>query len=528
MGGVLAACRTDQPTSAAEPRTTEQPVASASLVAFTYPTSAQGVTPAPIAGNTTEASCPVGTTGYKLDGPQGSGTVPGIPGITFTIDAGKQFLSWSTSGLYVMRTVFIKGGDDSYRYDYNPPTLSADQKLAAPRVGDGNIPQISHFVYCYEQIQPAQVSGTKYHDLDADGAIDAGEPGLAGWTFYVDYNANSALDAGEPSATSGAGGAWSITGINPGTWTIRELSQTGWACSFPTSDCTYSSTLVSGGSSAGNSFANWARGSIGGTKFHDLNNSGGARNVGEPGLAGFEFHLFRDLDGDGALSASDGASIATTTSAAGGSFTFAELTPGKYLVCEVVSSGWILSMPSNLICAASATYYPSGYAATVTSNSTTLLGAAANGYAAGQSSFGNTAELFGCTPGYWKNHTNRWPAPYTSGTPLTAVFGNQALAGTLLEGLSFGGGGGTDGAKRTLLRAAVASLLNFAHPDVAYAVPAYNGLPTIESQQGMNDAVVAALAGSRSAMLGLAAQLDAANNAVNSCPLSGTRAYKAS
>jgi hypothetical protein len=67
----------------------------------------------------------------------------------------------------------------------------------------------------------------------------------------------------------------------------------------------------------------------------------------------------------------------------------------------------------------------------------------------------------GFTPGYWKNHTDVWPAPYTpNNTTLTSVFGANALPGTLLGALNFQGGPGDIGAKQILLRAAVASLLN--------------------------------------------------------------------
>jgi hypothetical protein len=212
--GALAACGADRPTSVADPAPTPAPLASV-VTTYSYPTSATGVTPTPIAGNTGVESCPTGSTGYKLNDPQGTGTVLGIPSITFSISDNRQFLSWTTSGLYVMRAVFMKGGEDSHRYDYNPPPRTADQNLASPLNSGGNIPQISHFTFCYEQIQPARASGTKYHDLNANGAVDAGEPGLPGWTFYVDYDDDGILDTGEPSALSNASGAWEITGSSP-------------------------------------------------------------------------------------------------------------------------------------------------------------------------------------------------------------------------------------------------------------------------------------------------------------------------
>ena len=41
-------------------------------------------------------------------------------------------------------------------------------------------------------------SGTKFHDLDADGVRDAGEPGLPGFRIWADYDHDGVRDAGEP------------------------------------------------------------------------------------------------------------------------------------------------------------------------------------------------------------------------------------------------------------------------------------------------------------------------------------------
>jgi hypothetical protein len=115
----------------------------------------------------------------------------------------------------------------------------------------------------------------------------------------------------------------------------------------------------------------------------------------------------------------------------------------------------------------------------------------------------------GCTPGYWKNHSAAWAATgYQPGDSLQSVFGADALAGTLANGLGFTGGPGVDGAKRILLRASVAALLSAAHPDVAY--------PYTEAE--VLTGVAAALAsGNRATMLAYAADLDQANNL--GCPL---------
>jgi len=116
----------------------------------------------------------------------------------------------------------------------------------------------------------------------------------------------------------------------------------------------------------------------------------------------------------------------------------------------------------------------------------------------------------GCTPGFWKNHIDLWPAGILPTDTIGDYFtGAEPYADTtLLEALSFDGGNGLNGAKRVLLRAAVAALLNSASPDVDYVM----------STAEVIDAVNAALASnSRSTMLALARELDEANNA--GCPL---------
>jgi len=120
----------------------------------------------------------------------------------------------------------------------------------------------------------------------------------------------------------------------------------------------------------------------------------------------------------------------------------------------------------------------------------------------------------GCTPGYWKNHADSWPATgYSTGQAVTSVFAQAAAypaegSATLIQALNFGGGPGVEGGVRNLLRAAVAGLLDAAHPGVDY--------PNTPSE--VISAVDAALAsGDRDTMLALASAIDANNNL--GCPL---------
>ena len=106
--------------------------------------------------------------------------------------------------------------------------------------------------------EPASVSGTKFEDTNNNGAHDAGEGPLQGFTFYVDYNGNGALDAGEPAAVSGADGAWTISGIRPGTFNVLEVADPSFTCTFPGTGaaCEYQVSLQAGDAQTGKEFGN--------------------------------------------------------------------------------------------------------------------------------------------------------------------------------------------------------------------------------------------------------------------------------
>lgn len=116
----------------------------------------------------------------------------------------------------------------------------------------------------------------------------------------------------------------------------------------------------------------------------------------------------------------------------------------------------------------------------------------------------------GCTLGYWKvrQHHDSWPAGYFTWSNLRTQFGPHAFDDTLLNALNYKGGSGIDGARRILLKQAVAALLNSASGGVNY--------PLVQSE--VHQYVGFALAsGDRDVMLALAGTLDAYNN--QGCPL---------
>ncbi len=88
-------------------------------------------------------------------------------------------------------------------------------------------------------------SGDKFHDLDADGRRDPGEPGLPGWIVWADYDNDGVREAAEPFGITDAEGHYVINDIRPpdGTYRLRETLATkaglrrarlaSVACSYP-------------------------------------------------------------------------------------------------------------------------------------------------------------------------------------------------------------------------------------------------------------------------------------------------------
>ena len=88
-------------------------------------------------------------------------------------------------------------------------------------------------------------SGMKFHDLDADGRRDPGEPGLARWIIWADYDDDGVRDSVEPFGITDAQGKYVINDIRPpdGTYMLRETLATKVglrrarlarvACSYP-------------------------------------------------------------------------------------------------------------------------------------------------------------------------------------------------------------------------------------------------------------------------------------------------------
>jgi protocatechuate 3,4-dioxygenase beta subunit len=185
--------------------------------------------------------------------------------------------------------------------------------------------------------QVGVIAGRQFHDLNASGARDPGEPGLMNWTVYLDTNNNGALDPGELTATTDPLGDYLFTSAPAGTYAVRELPQKGWVTSDPAAG--YYAVTVGPRGIGGLDFGVYRTATITRRVFNDLLNANGTQDPGEPGLVGRT--VFLDLNGNGRPDPGE-----TAMTNANGDYQFVGVRPGSYPLRELfLPAGWEQSRP---------------------------------------------------------------------------------------------------------------------------------------------------------------------------------------
>src|SRR6185437_16526209 len=181
---------------------------------------------------------------------------------------------------------------------------------------------------------------------------------------------------------------------NPASYIVCEIQQSPYIQSDPTNGDTgfgscsnlggagpggYAFTLSSGQSATGD-FGNYQNASISGVKYEDAN-ANGTKDGAESGPSvSFDIRVYKDNGSTpNVLDGSDTLASSTLTTSGTGAYSFSNLKPGNYLVCETQKSGWTQSQPdpsSSPVCGAPVTGNPSGggYAFALTSNQSKTVG----------------------------------------------------------------------------------------------------------------------------------------------------------
>jgi uncharacterized surface anchored protein len=187
------------------------------------------------------------------------------------------------------------------------------------------------------EIQPSTVSGFVYADTNVGGGKDATELGLPG----VQVTLTGTDDRGQAitlTTLTGLDGSYSFPALRPGKYRIHQVQpngvfdgadQPGTNGATADGNDSFSVTLTPGSTSKDNNFGEQPPASISGSVEVQSNPNGGA---GSP-IANVVITLTgTDFAGN--------AVTRTTTTAADGSWTFADLAPGTYKVTEAQPGGY--------------------------------------------------------------------------------------------------------------------------------------------------------------------------------------------
>lgn len=225
-------------------------------------------------------------------------------------------------------------GGASATYDKDSGTTNPDQKIEVTVAG-GDI--VSSLDFGYRGT--GTIGDYVWVDTDGDGDQDDTERPLSGVRVYLDLDDDENWDAeSEPSAVTDSDGAYSITNLFHGTYTVRVDTKTKPSGSTitgdpdATKDGVHEVTLNEANPSADDvDFGFQGNSSIGDTVWYDLDGDG-SLDPGENVLDGVT--LFLDFDEDGVLDDNEPSVITDED----GLYSFSGLLAGEYIVRVDTSS----------------------------------------------------------------------------------------------------------------------------------------------------------------------------------------------
>ncbi len=193
--------------------------------------------------------------------------------------------------------------------------------------------------YNFGKVKPVSIAGTFYEDVNANGTLETGEPGIGSigvrLTGTDDLNNSITLN----TTTAAVTGTFSFINLRPGTYTITETTQPsgyldgkdvagtagGTVQPMPADQITAIPLVQT--NATGYTFAKVKPASVAGFVYNDTNASG-TKEAGEPGIGAVPVQL------TGTNDLNQPVTLNTTSSSVDGSYSFANLRPGTYTVTE--------------------------------------------------------------------------------------------------------------------------------------------------------------------------------------------------
>ena len=141
----------------------------------------------------------------------------GITGYDIFVSVnGAAYTSWFTK-TSLTSSVYSAGAGQSLRF-YSMARDAAGNVEAIPGDPDAITTTFT----------PGSISGTLFHDRNADGQRQTNEEGLSGWTVFLDTDADGTLDTDERREVTTNTGTYSFAQLRPGTYTVAQVAPNGW------------------------------------------------------------------------------------------------------------------------------------------------------------------------------------------------------------------------------------------------------------------------------------------------------------
>jgi len=249
----------------------------------------------------------------------GAGTL--APGASYTIDV----------------TMTVAGGcdpaDNTARADY---AVDANGDPVPSATGSVGLTTLA-----------AKITGAVYNDPDQSGTLTAGDSGLQGVTVQLftdpDGDGNPADGVLVRDLMTLADGSYELLNLASGTYVIVESDPPGFASSAPVNNRIATNVTSLTTFSNANFFdylpnpVSYA--TVTGNVWDDANASG-TRETNEVGVTNVTLDLVQDLNTNGVADLGEPIAASTSTGT-NGAYSFANITPGAYVVRESDLFGWV-------------------------------------------------------------------------------------------------------------------------------------------------------------------------------------------